>query len=181
MVKANTIYFQSFGATALNATIDNISVVRVGFEEPNVTWSRYSSATPSENQGDYDDDTYWPMEGSRFGLDPQHAQANGSFFIDHEKIYFSSNISGKTVILDYMTDGLKLGVGATIHKFAEEAVYKSIIYGLISTRANVPEGVVRRYKKEKSVAIRNAKLRLSNIKLEEMTQILRGKSKQIKH
>jgi len=178
---ANTIYFQSFGATALNATIDNISVVRVGFEEPNVTWSRYSSATPSENQGDYDDDTYWPMEGSRFGLDPQHAQANGSFFIDHEKIYFSSNISGKTVILDYMTDGLKLGVGATIHKFAEEAVYKSIIYGLISTRANVPEGVVRRYKKEKSVAIRNAKLRLSNIKLEEITQILRGKSKQIKH
>ena len=32
-----------------------------------------------------------------------------------------------------------------------------------------------------SLAIRNAKLRLSNIKLEEITQILRGKSKWIKH
>ena len=177
----NTIYFQSFDAIALNATIDSVSVVRVGFEEGSITWDNYNSATPSENQDDYQDDTYWPMEGSRFGLDPQHAQANGSFFIDHEKIYFSSNISGKTVILDYMTDGLEGGVGAPIHKFAEEAVYKSIIYGLISTRANVPEGVVRRYKKEKSVAIRNAKLRLSNIKLEEITQVLRGKSKQIKH
>ena len=178
----NTIYFQSDDPNeALNVTIDNISVVAVGFEESSVTWSRYSSATPSENQGDYDDDTYWPMEGSRFGLDPQHAQANGSFFIDHEKIYFSSNISGKTVILDYIVDGLGEGVASPIHKFAEDAVYKSIIYGIMSTRSNVPEGLVRRYKKEKSVAIRNAKLRLSNIKLEEITQVLRGKSKQIKH
>jgi hypothetical protein len=41
--------------------------------------------------------------------------------------------------------------------------------------------VVQRYKKERFAAVRNAKLRLSNIKLEELTQILRGKSKQIKH
>ena len=36
-------------------------------------------------------------------------------------------------------------------------------------------------KKEKIAAIRQAKLRLSNIKIEEITQIFRGKSKQIKH
>jgi hypothetical protein len=29
--------------------------------------------------------------------------------------------------------------------------------------------------------VRNAKLRLSNLKIEELTQIMRGKSKQIKH
>ena len=161
--------------------LDSVSLVRVGDENPNTTWENYKSGTPSENQDDYQDDTYWPMDGSRFGLDPQHAQANGSFFIDHEKIYFSSNIAGKTVILDYIGDGLGLGIESQIHKFAEEAVYKSIIYGIISTRSNTPEGLVRRYKKEKSVAIRQAKLRLSNIKLEEITQVLRGKSKQIKH
>ena len=33
----------------------------------------------------------------------------------------------------------------------------------------------------KVAAIRQAKLRLSNIKLEELTQVLRGKSKHIKH
>ena len=36
------------------------------------------------------------------------------------------------------------------------------------------------YKREKFAATRNAKLRLSNIKLEELTQILRDKSKWIK-
>ena len=35
--------------------------------------------------------------------------------------------------------------------------------------------------KEKFAATRKAKLRLSNIKLEEITQVLRGKSKWIKH
>ncbi len=41
--------------------------------------------------------------------------------------------------------------------------------------------MVARFKKEMSAAKRNAKLRLSNIKIEEITQVMRGKSKQIKH
>ena len=68
-----------------------------------------------------------------------------------------------------------------VHKFAEEAMYKWIVYGCISARMDVPEHVVMRYKKERFAETRKAKLRLSNIKLEEITQILRGKSKQIKH
>jgi hypothetical protein len=51
----------------------------------------------------------------------------------------------------------------------------------MSTRANVPPSQVNRFKREKFAAVRTAKLRLSNIKLEELTQILRGKSKHIKH
>ena len=147
------------------------------------TWSNYKSTTPSENQDDYQDDTYWPMDGSRFGLDPQHAQANGSFYIDDQsgKIHFSSNISGKTVILDYISDSLGTDGEMQVHKFAEEAMYKWIAHAVLSTRANVQEYVVQRFKKERFAAIRTAKLRLSNIKLEEITQIMRGKSKQIKH
>ena len=148
------------------------------------TWAGYKSGTPSENQDNYEDNTYWPAEGSRFGLDPQHAQANGSFYIDQQsgKIHFSSNISGKTVILDYISDSLGTDDGEMQgHKFAEEAMYKSIAYAILSTRANVQEYVINRFKKERFAAIRTAKLRLSNLKLEELTQILRGKSKQIKH
>ena len=37
------------------------------------------------------------------------------------------------------------------------------------------------FKKEKFAAIRKAKIRLSNIKAEEISQVLRNKSKQIKH
>lgn len=147
------------------------------------TWSNYKSGTPAENQDDYQDDTYWPMDGSRYGLDPQHAQANGSFYIDDRsgKIHFSSNISGKTVILDYISDSLGTDGEMQVHKFAEEAMYKCIAYAILSTRANTQEYIVQRFKKERFAAVRTAKLRLSSFKLEELTQILRGKSKQIKH
>jgi len=146
------------------------------------TWSSYKSGTPSENQDDYQDDTYWPMNGSRFGLDPQHAQANGSFYIDNisGKIHFSSNISGKTVILDYISDSLGTDGEMQVHKFAEEAMYKCIAYAVLST-SSYGQQLVPRLTKEKFAAVRKAKLRLSNLKLEELTQILRGKSKQIKH
>ena len=156
----------------------------VSYDQISDTWGKYKSATPSENnQDDYQDDTYWPMNGSRFGLDPQHAQINGSYFIDciAGKIHFSSNLSGKTVILKYISDGLGTDEEMIVHKFAEEAMYKWIMYGCLSARIDIPEYVIKRYKKERFAETRKAKLRLSNIKLEEITQILRGKSKQIKH
>tara|TARA_Y100000592_G_scaffold68765_1_gene106869 strand:+ start:1943 stop:3304 length:1362 start_codon:yes stop_codon:yes gene_type:complete len=148
------------------------------------TWGNYKSTTPSENnKDDYEDDTYWPAHGSRFGLEPEHAQTNGSYYIDCTTgmIHFSSNLSGKTVILHYLSDSLGSTQELQVHKLAEEAVYKWIAYAVLSTRANTPEYLVQRLKKERFAETRKAKLRLSNIKLEEITQILRGQSKFIKH
>jgi hypothetical protein len=148
------------------------------------TWNNYKSITPSENNNDdYEDDTYWHNDGMRYGLEPSHAQINGSFYIDQRlgNIHFSSNISGKSVILDYISDGLGTEEEMMVHKFAEEAVYKHILCGIMSTRANVGRNQLAYYKKDKFAATRLAKLRLSNIKIEELTQILRGKSKWIKH
>jgi len=146
------------------------------------TWSNYSSGIPSENQDDYQDDIYWPNLGGRRGLDPVHAQGNGSFYIDElqGKIHFSSNISGKTVILKYISDGLGTDGEMIVHKFAEEAMYKSIAYAILSTTI-AGQPLAPSFQQQKSVAIRNAKLRLSNLKIEELTQIMRGKSKFIKH
>ena len=154
-----------------------------GNERESSTWNTYKGTTPSENQDDYQDNTWWPAGGERYGLDPQHAQANGSFFIDPRlgMIHFSSNISGKTIILDYISDSLGTDEEMQVHKLAEEAMYKSILCAIMSGRANIGRGQMVYYKKEKFAAIRLAKLRLSNIKLEELTQILRGKSKHIKH
>ena len=145
-------------------------------------WNNYKSSTPSENNSDdYEDDTYWPHAGGRYGLEPSHAQVNGSFFIDQRlgKIHFSSNISGKNVILDYISDGLGTDAEMQVHKFAEEAIYKWITHAILST-SSYGQALVPRLTKEKFAAIRKAKLRLSNIKIEELTQILRGKSKHIK-
>ena len=151
------------------------------------TWDKYKSHTPAANNindyKDYQNDMYWSNEGRRYGLEPSHSQVNGSYYIDcrEGKIHFSSNISGKTVILKYISDSLGTDDEMQVHKFAEEAVYKWIAYGCLAARIDVPEYIIRRYKRERFAETRKAKLRLSNIKLEEITQIFRGKSKQIKH
>ena len=155
----------SANSTAL-ATAENANFV--SYTGVSDTWSKYKSATPSENDNDdYQDDNYWPMNGQRYGLDPQHAQVNGSYFIDCAtgKIHFSSNLAGKTVILEYISDGLGTYEEMIVHKFAEEAMYKWIMYGCLSARIDIPEYVIRRYKKERFAETRKAKLRLSNIKL----------------
>ena len=174
--------------------IDNISVTGYttnesltsprGNEINSSTWNTYKSATPSENSiEDYRYEQHWLNPNERYGLEPSHAQINGSFFIDQRlgKIHFSSNISGKTVILDYISDSLGSDSEMQVPKLAEDAMYKHMLYDLISTRSNIGGGRLNFHKKEKFAAVRKAKLRLSNIKLEELTQILRGQSKQIKH
>ena len=156
----------------------------LGNEINSSTWNNYSSSTPSEISNDtYEDNVYWPYEGERYGLEPEHAQVNGSFYIDCKSgmIHFSSNLSGQDIILHYLSDSRGTDKEMQVHKFAEEAMYKWIAYGILSSRLNVPEYLVRRFKKEKFAETRKAKLRLSNIKLEEITQVLRGKSKFIKH
>jgi len=198
-VYAVVVSFQNYSGTndtlQKTSSIDNLSVggfvigeryltPAINHESNSTTWNKYKANTPSGNQDDYQDDTYWPMNGSRYGLDPQHAQANGSFYIDQRlgRIHFSSNVSGKTVILDYISDSLGTDEEMQCHKFAEEAMYKWIAYAILSTSSSqIQQQLAPRFKKERFAAIRTAKLRLSNIKLEELTQILRGKSKQIKH
>ena len=172
----NVSVTNSYASTSLSANIGN--------ETESSTWNKYKAGATSENQDDYQDDTYWKMNGNRYGLDPQHAQVNGSFYIDPRlgRIHFSSNISGKTVILDYISDSLGTDDEMQVHKFAEEAMYKYIAYAILSTSSQpIHQQLAPRFKKERFAETRKAKLRLSNIKLEELTQILRGKSKQIKH
>jgi hypothetical protein len=179
--------------TSVDATDDIAGGDEILFVSPDKidtdTWANYKSGTLSEDNNNYYyndnyiDDIHWRRNGSRYGLDPQYAQANGSFYIDDSsgKIHFSSNISGKTVVLDYISDSLGTDGEMQVHKFAEEAMYKWMAHAILAGKANIPEYQVQRFKKEKFAAVRTAKLRLSNIKLEEITQILRGKSKQIKH
>ena len=147
------------------------------------TLSGYQSA-PSESCLHATDATDVELDfaGRRYGLDPQHAQSNGTFHIDQRSghIFFSSNIAGETVTLKYISDGLGTDREMVVHKFCEEACYKWIAYGILSTRSNIPEYIIARFKKEKFAETRKAKIRLSNIKIEEFTQVLKGMSKQIK-
>ena len=148
------------------------------------TWTAFSSnATSTSQNSDQSLYEYHTDTGKRFGLNPENAQSNGVFFIDELKgrIHFSSDLSNKTITLKYVSDSLGTDSEMIVHKFAEEAMYKWIAHAILSTRENIQEYIVQRFKKERFAAIRQAKLRLSNIKIEELTQVMRGKSKQIKH
>jgi hypothetical protein len=125
----------------------------------------------------------WGLLGQRYGLEPELAQANGWFTINERegKFSFSSNLREKLIILEYISDGLAYNEDAKIPKMAEEALYMHIAYSILAGRAGVQEYVVQRFKKDRRAALRNAKIRLSNIKLNEFVQIMRGKSKWIKY
>ena len=155
------------------------------------TWTSYAGSGSSSSSigtgggadASVDNSNFFKNTGERYGLQPEHAQANGSFFIDCNTgmIYFSSNIAGRKIIIHYLSDGHGTDDELMIHKLAEEAMYKWIAYGCLSARADVPDNRVSRFKREKFAETRKAKIRISNIKIEEIAQIMRGKSKWIDH
>ena len=156
------------------------------YAQDSETWKRFKDNPVNKennrntNSGDLMTENFL---GRRYGLNPENSQSNGVFFIDQIKglIHFSSDMVNRIVTLKYISDGLGTDEEMTVHKFAEEALYKYIAYAILSTRSNTPEYIIARFKREKQAARRNAKLRLSNIKIEEITQVMRNKSKQIKH
>ena len=150
-------------------------------EEDSTTWENQQNG--STTTSDNDDGEFANLVGARYGLDPQHMNRNGCFWINCRtgQIHFDSNLTGKTIIIQYISDSAATDGEMLVHKFAEEAMYRHIAWAILNARTGVDRNIVATYKKERFAAIRSAKLRLSNIKLEEITQIMRGKSKWIKH
>jgi len=151
-------------------------------QTPSNTVEAWNDQSISDTFADDSTDIELDNRGRRYGLDPQHAQANGTFYIDYHRgyVHFGSALSGETIILKYISDGLGTDEEMIVHKFCEEACYKWIAYAVLSTRSNIPEHIIQRYKKEKFAETRKAKIRLSNIKIEEFTQVLKGLGKPIK-
>jgi hypothetical protein len=158
-----------------------------GTSQTNEKWDSndlFNTNLDQQNSLLYDYSNYYMYRyGQRYGLAPEVAQSNGWFTIDERegKFSFSSNLAGQLIILEYISDGLSSDLDTKVPKMAEEAMYMHIAYSILAGRSGIQEYVVRRYKIERRAALRNAKIRLSNIKLEEFTQIMRGKSKIIKH
>jgi len=151
-------------------------------QTPSDTLTKFNDQTEIDPDIDDVTDIEVDYRGRRYGLDPQFAQSNGTFFIDDLRgyIHFGSSLADKTITLKYISDGLGTDSEMVVHKFCEEAVYKHIAYAILSTRSNIPEYIVARYRKERFAETRKAKIRLSNIKIEEFTQVLKGLSKPIK-
>jgi len=158
--------------------------------EESTTWQRFKSSGTTQASSDGNVDGLTDSElfnlyryDRRYGLDPEKSQSNGVFYIDKLKgiVHFSSHLAGQIITLKYISDGLGTDAEMQVHKLAEEAIYKYIAHAVLATRANTPEYQIARFKKEMFAAKRNAKLRMSNLKIAELAQVMRNQSKWIKH
>ena len=168
------------------SNIEGTSITEERWKEAN---DRIISQQIFNNLDDY---AYWAnyygfqtdiFYGQQYGILPQYAQRNGWFNPNYRegKMSFSSNLVDKLIVLEYISDGLAHDKDTKVPKLAEDALYASILYNIVSTRAGQQEYTVQRLKRDRSSKLRNAKIRLSNIKADEIIQVMRGKSKWIKH
>ena len=163
------------------------------FKETSDTINRFqksSEGLPQKDTKNYYDGYYEDSDltgyGRRYGLDPEKVNINGTYVLDLEagKIYFDSYFSlGDLIVLRYISDGLGDNGdfnNVLVPKLAEDAVYSTILYNIAKLRPSAA-GALPLYKKEAAAKMRNAKIRLSNMKVKEFAQVLKGKSKWIKH
>ncbi len=94
---------------------------------------------------------------------------------------FSSDLVGLVIQLGYISDGLSYDLNSIVPKMAEEALYALILHRICLGRRDIDPGSKQTFKRDSYVKTRNAKIRLSELKLNEIVQVFRGQSKIIKH
>ena len=122
--------------------------------------------------------------GGRFGLNTADANANSLYNINTKLgvINFSSQLDGKLLVIEYITDGLYNTTDSDlrVHKLAEDFLYKYIAHEVIKNKFGVQEYIVRRMKKDAFASLRNTKIRMMDIHPLDILKVLRGRDKWIK-
>jgi len=118
-----------------------------------------------------------------YGLKPD-INANGYFNIDKRKgiISFSSNVKGKVIVIEYVSDGLEYNNGdeVVIHKLAEDALYSYVKYQLLNNKYGVQEYIINRAKKDYYRDLQNTNIRMLDLRGDELLIMLNGRKKWLK-
>ena len=169
---------------ALSPQYSNIDFDRITKKKKTIYLNDQS---PYNNREGYCCDGDWYFEyniGARYGLNTETANFNPTFRVDNKGgvINFSSDMSGETCILEYVSDGMENGVDSsvTVNKLFEEFIYAYIQYAILNIKLGVQEYIVRIAQKNKTALLRNAKIRISNIHPGRLLMNLRGRDKWIK-
>lgn len=122
--------------------------------------------------------------GKRFGLNTETANRNPTFVVDSKAgvINFSSDASGKSIILEYISDGMEGGDESliSVNKLFEEFIYADLEYRILDSKLGVQEYIVNRKRRKRSALLRNAKIRISDMHPGRLLMNLRGRDKIIK-
>lgn len=127
----------------------------------------------------------YPLQKTpNFNTDRSKIFKSGSYRVDKERgiMQFSSKVDGRTIVLDYISDGLfqRDDADIRIHKFAEQAAYNYIFWRLIEFRRNVPANRIMLAEKQWWNMRRIAKRRIKPIRYEELRQVMKSQTKMIK-
>ena len=177
------ILFDEEGSV-LKPEFSNLDIARIKGTKRSVYLNDNSAFNGNEG---YNVDGSWFFDyaiGARYGLNTETANSNPTFRIDAKAgvINFDSTMSGRSVVLEYVSDGMEGGDNSliTVNKLFEEYVYAYIQYSILDSKLGVQEYVVHRAKKKKAALLRNAKIRISNIHPGRLLMNLRGQNKWIK-
>lgn len=142
------------------------------------------------NNLDYSEDGFagyifpYQNEGGPFNTNRSKIYKNGSFTIDRERgqIQFSSNVNGRIIVLEYISDGMfqRTDSQIKVHKFAEEALYCYVYWQLIKRRVGVPRNEKDEAKRDYYNERRLAKRRIQPIRKDDIRQVLNGSGRFIK-
>lgn len=141
----------------------------------------------------YDGQEGWNLDGTwyfdyslgeRYGLNTETANRNPTFAIDKSMgvINFNSDMYGRSVILEYISDGMENGNDdkINVNKLFESYIYAAIEYEILSSKLGVQEYVVARARKKRRALLGNAKIRISNLHPGRLLMNLRGMDKWLK-
>ena len=144
-----------------------------------------SNPESNVNISDFGSDEIFYYRFSRFhpNLDARKIFPNGYFNIDlpHRTIQFSDNIESKTIVIEYISDGMfEDEKSIRIHKFAEPVLREYIYYNLIKFRRSVPANEKDRARRELKRSIRVCKSRLAGMHWDDLRQWMKGANRWIK-
>lgn len=124
------------------------------------------------------------LDTKNYNTDRSKIHKNGAFQIDKERgvIQFSSEATGKTIVLEYISDGLyqRTDADLKVHKFAEPALYAYVYYNFIKRSRTAPLGEKARAEKEWWNSRRRARKHLAGLTADNIRQALLGGSRTIK-
>lgn len=160
-----------------NILFDNLGEALQG-----TSTTEINSANPKSNNLNDSGSVY--QYGSRFGIDGKTANQNGTVVINKNLgvMRFSSDLAGKTIVVEYLSDGLSEMAEdeMKVNKLAEKFLYHFIKYEILTNKYGIQEYIVQRAKSEFRAIRNNTKIRMMNLRYDELLQSMRGQSNWIK-
>ncbi len=124
------------------------------------------------------------IQGGRFGMDTANANINGTYNVSKHLgvVRFSSDVYGKLIVIEYLTDGMADTADSDlkVHKFAEDFLYKYILYEIVRNKFGIQEYIVTRAKRDYFAALKNTKIRMMDVHPLDILQSLKGRNKWIR-